>query len=307
MLPKVAYPLVGLLGLAGCYSAELDPEVAGVYVCEADIDCALGQVCGGGVCRPEGEPLGPALEVTDPPLLHVFPQGSSNLPISIGGSHLQLTSQESEVLDAGYIEVYVDGALVDAVTDGDLEEGIDLDALAMPQTGGLHHLVISARHLDGQRFDNPESEAHLAFWVDDGAEHVGILSPAPAARVEQDLREVRVEVAALNFTFVNPGFLPPGQNIEPSLGYVHLFIDADVPGCLPTCNYDYQTSIIPPGLARVNRLIAERSLVLPEGLGTVHLQIVAQTPGNTPYYRDESNSDLVYDDVPIQSVLKTDP
>ena len=78
---------------------------------------------------------------------------------------------------------------------------------------------------------------------------------------------------------------------------------ADVPGCLPECNFDYQTSIIPQGLSRVNRLRAEQGLLLPDGVGTVTLQIVAQTMANTPYYREEDPVELVYDEVPVQSVL----
>jgi hypothetical protein len=298
--------LAGSLASAACYSADLETEISAVYVCEEDIDCAIGHVCAGGLCRSEGELVGPSLEITDPPLLHVFEQGTGMLPITFRGSNLQLTSRESDALEAGYIEIYVDGALVDAVTEGDVEKGINLRSLPMPREGGLHHVVLSARHMDGERFDNPESEAHIAFWVDDGLEHVGILEPAPASRVGRDSPELEIEVAALNFTFVNPGFLAPDEGLEPLQGYVHLYIDADVPSCLPACNYDYQASIIPPGLARVNRLAAEQGLVLPDGVGTVRLQIVAQTTANAPYYRDETQSDVVYYEVPVQSVLGLD-
>lgn len=307
MAPK--YGCIVALSLLGsaCYSADLTADLSGVYACEETVDCALGQICAAGICRAEGEIVGPSIEVTDPPLLHVFEQGTRTLPLSLEGSHLRLTAEASEGLEDGYVEVYLDGALVDAVTEGDLERGVDVLSLPMPQEGGLHHVVLSARKVDGERFDNYESEAHVAFWVDDGLEHVGILEPAPAARIPQDKDDLRIEVAALNFTFVNPGFLPPDGGAEPLQGYVHLFVDADVPSCLPSCNYEYQTSIVPPGLARVNRLIADRGPVLPSGIGTIHLQIVAQTPSNTPYYRDDSQMDLVYYDLPVQSVVNLEP
>ena len=168
---------------------------------------------------------------------------------------------------------------------------------------GLHHVVLSARRLTGERFDGPLSEAHVAFWVDDGEEHVGILSPAPASRVQLGGEALAIEIAALNFTFVNPGFMDPTAGAESHQGYVHLFVDSDVPGCLPECNFEYQTSIIPRGLSRVNRLTAEQGLLLPEGVGTVRLQIVAQTTANLPYYQTNDPVVLVYDEVPVQSVL----
>ncbi len=76
------------------------------------------------------------------------------------------------------------------------------------------------------------------------------------------------------------------------------------------CNFDYQTSIVPRGLERVTRLRAEQGLLLPEGVGTIRLQIVAQTTSNDPYYREaemEAETGLVYDEVPVQSVVGVKP
>src|SRR5690606_35250155 len=39
--------------LTGCYTAELDSGWSAVFVCEEDLDCALGQACVGGVCLSE--------------------------------------------------------------------------------------------------------------------------------------------------------------------------------------------------------------------------------------------------------------
>ncbi len=288
---------------SGCFSADLDTSVSSVFVCEDDADCAVGHSCLDGLCRAPGEFNGPTLEIVDPPMLGVFQPGDVNVPVTVQGTTLELSSVEDDSPNVGYIEVYLDGVLVDAVTEGALESGVNLSPLTTPTEPGLHHIVLSARHLDGERFENPESEAHVAFWVDNGEEHVGILSPAPGSRVQIGTGQIEVEIAALNFTFVNPGFLPPTGNGGDHEGYVHLFVDADVPGCLPSCNFDYQTSIIPEGLSRVNRIRAEQGLVLPDGVGTVTLQIVAQTMANTPYYREGDDVELVYDEVPVQSVL----
>jgi len=304
-MPFVSVRRAAVLGIlvSGCYTADLDPEVSAVYVCEIDVDCALGQSCLGGVCLNEADAVGPQLEIIEPPLLDVYPQGTSVLEVSFRGRDLFLTSQNSEELNAGYVEVYLDGALVDTVTDGPIGSGIDLYSVQMPEVAGLHHIVLTARRLDGQPFDNAASEAHVAFWVDDGREHVGILYPPPSARITNDDREIGLEIAALNFTFVNPGFLPVTEETAPAQGYVHLYLDANVPTCLPSCNFDYQNSIIPAGLSRVNRIAAEQNLILPDGVGTIRLQIVAQTTSHTPYYRNADTTDVVYDEIPVQSVL----
>lgn len=287
----------------GCFAADLDTDVSGVFVCEVDMECPLGQGCIDNLCRDYEEQVGPSVEILDPPMLGVFDPGTASIPVSVRGSNLELSAVDSDGPSVGYIEVYLDGVLVDAITEGSLEDGVQLQGLNAPEEPGLHHIVLAARHLDGERFENDESEAHIAFWIDNGEEQVGILRPAPGSRVQLGTDQLEVEIAALNFTFVNPGFIGPSETERSHEGYVHLFVDADVPGCLPECNFDYQTSIIPQGLSRVNRLRAEQGLLLPDGVGTVTLQIVAQTMANTPYYREEDPVELVYDEVPVQSVL----
>lgn len=294
---------IPLLLLAGCYTAELDAEASAVYVCSQDEDCPLGQACAEGLCRAEAELRGPSLEIASPAPLQVFSPADATIPLSFEGRDLVLSDDASDDARAGYVEIYLDGALVDAVTGGDLEAGLDIASLDMPTTGGLHHIVLSPRHIDGARFENVESDAHVAFWVDDGLEHVAIVEPPPGARFAADGARVQLEVASLNFTLVNPGFIAPGEVAGGPEGYVHIYVDADVPNCLPACNFDYQSSVIPPGLARVNQLRADQYLVLPEGVGTVRLQIVAQAIDNVPYYRGEDAAALVYDEVPVQSVV----
>lgn len=289
--------------LTGCYTADLDSGLSAVFVCEEELDCALGQACIGGVCLSEEDAIGPSLEVIDPPLLDIFPQGEAILPLSFRGRDLTLTARSSDDPKEGYVEIYLDGALVDTVTGGDLGGGIDLSSLSMPQVAGLHHVVLQARRHNGEYFENAGSQAHVAFWVDDGREHVGILQPPPAARIPSDAREIGLEVASLNFTFVNPGFLSPDAGVSPGQGYVHLYLDANVPSCLPSCNFDYQNSILPAGLSRVNRIAVEQNLFLPEGVSTIRLQIVAQTTAHMPYYRAEALQEVVYDEIPVQSVL----
>lgn len=295
------------LSIAGCYAADFDTDASAVFVCSQDDECPLGQACSEGLCQATADLRGPSLAITSPAPLKVFSPGDGNLPLAFEGQDLLLAADESEEARAGYVEVYLDGALVDAVTAGDLEAGLELASIPVPATGGLHHVVLSARHQDGERFDNPEADAHVAFWVDDGREHVAIVEPPPGARFESDGARVQVEIASLNFTLVNPGFVAPGEPPAAPEGYVHIYVDADVPSCLPACNFDYQSSIIPPGLARVNQMTADQYLVLPDGVGTVRVQIVAQALDNEPYYRSDELQELVYDEVPVQSVVGEQP
>lgn len=307
MRTRILASALAVTALTQCYAAEFDPTVSGVFYCESDADCTLGQRCGDGICRAVGEAFGPTLEITDPPLLQVFPQGgASSFQVDISGTDLALTNELDMVDDpyAGYLQVFVDGALATGVTEGALEDGVTIGNLPMPTQPGLHHVVVKAYHVDGDRFDNPESEAHTAFWVDDGREHVGILTPAPAAELDLQEPSVSVEVAALNFTFVNPGYVNQNDtDANQRAGYVRLYVDANVPTCLPSCNINYQAAFLPPGLSRVNRMTAENALILPEGIGTIRLQIVAQSTLNTPYSRDSLDGEFVYYELPVQSVV----
>ena len=298
---------LALLSFAGCYAADFDTDASAVFVCSQDEECPLGQACAEGLCRELADLRGPSLAITSPAPLKVFAPGDGNLPLGFEGQDLLLAADESEEARAGYVEVYLDGALIDAVTAGDIEAGLEIASIPVPTTGGLHHIVLSARHLDGERFDNPEAESHVAFWVDDGLEHVAIVEPPPGARFESEGARVQVEIASLNFTLVNPGFIAPGEPPSAPEGYVHIYVDADVPTCLPACNFDYQSSIIPAGLARVNQMRADQYLELPDGVGTVRLQIVAQALDNAPYYRGDDLEELVYDEVPVQSVVGEQP
>lgn len=300
-IPAFAFGLT----VSGCYGTSLDSSLDEVFACSEDIDCALGSVCVAQVCRVEAAIEGPRLRVVDPPELAVFPiDKTTSIPLTVEGENLTLTATDSRNSAAGYIEVLLDGAVVDTITEGDLEGGITIDPLVAPTTGGLHHIGLVPRRLNGEPFRGENTAVASAFWIDDGREQVGILSPAPGFKISVDLEEVPLEIASLNFTFINPGFISPDEVAMERAGYVHFYVDADVPTCIPSCNFEHQSVVTPAGLSRVNRIRVDRGVVLPGELGTARLQIVAQDLLQQPYYRDGNVEELVFHQVPVQSVLE---
>lgn len=294
--------------LSGCYGTDLDSDIDGIYVCDVDRDCALGTSCSDGVCRDLTLLQGPSLRVLDPLPLSVFPVGeTASIPLTIAGEYVTLANGASDEADAGYIEVLLDGALVDTITEGDLEDGVSLDSIIAPTDPGLHHIGLVARRLDGEIFPGETSSVATAFWIDDGREHVGILSPAPGVKVALESQELSIEIASLNFTLVNPGFISPDEVDDIGAGYVHLYVDAEVPNCIPECNFEHQSVLAPAGLSRVNRMVVERAVLLPGDLGTARIQIVAQNFLQQPYYREGDVTQLVFHQVPVQSIVEVAP
>ncbi len=308
MISRYAIFLLSLGGLStACYGTELDTSIDGLFACDADSDCTLGSVCSAGICLDRASLEGPSVRVLEPPPLAVFPAGdTTTIPLVVSGEDLVLTDGSTEEPNAGYIEVLLDGAVVDTITEGDLEAGVAIASIIAPEDAGLHHIGLVARRLDGELFSGEEAAVASAFWIDDGREHVGILDPAPGFKVALESDDLSIEIAALNFTFVNPGFVDPQEFDEPGAGYVHLYIDADVPTCIPACNFTHQAAIMPPGLSRVNRLVAERGVLLPGELGTTRIQIVAQDLLQQPYYREGDATELVFHQVPVQSIVEID-
>lgn len=292
----------------GCYGGELDPSLNEIYVCEIDEECSVGSRCLENVCTISAEDQDPTLQLLSPAPLEVFSteQGGA-LPITVAGARLQLTSQPDGDSNAGYIEILVDGALADTVTAGELDMGVEVPTVSMPTAPGLHHITIVARKVDGTLFEGSRARVSTGFWVDDGREHIGILSPPPGEKLPLGNGEnLAVEVVSLNFTMANPGFVSPTEVGEPGLGYVHLYLDATLPGCLPACNFEHQSALIPAGLSRVNQLSMEQAVLLPSEIGTVQVQVVAQTLANTPYQRDTMQGDFVFHSVPVQSTVEVE-
>ncbi len=295
--------------LSACYQAELDPSISGVYVCADHVDCAIGNECLDGVCVATANVEGPVLQIAAPQQLEIFPiDNVTAVPLIVAGRNLNLDMDESEDPLGGYIEIQLDGAVVDSVASGSLEDGIEIDSLPLPQAPGLHHLRVVARRADGELFDSEGAAVTVGFWVDDGKEHIGILTPAPSDRVPLfENSGVKVEIASLNFTLVNPGFSAPADATMPGLGYAHLYVDADLPSCLPGCNLDYQTTLMPAGLSRVNRITSEQPIDLAADVGTIRLQVVAQTLANAPYHQDGGVGDVVFYSLPVQAVVGESP
>lgn len=294
------------LGSGSCYDATLDPDISGVFACEETEECGIGLQCIDAVCVATDQIVGPVIEIQSPPSLAAFRMGvDRDLSLILRGTNLFLTSDpNSRDPLAGYIDVYLDGVIQGTVFSGNLDQGLTVPPLTLPAQPGLHHIRVAAHRIDGAPFTTPQAQANYAFWVDDGHEHIGILEPAPASKVAKNPDgSVRVEVASLNFTFVNPGFVSQEETPADPEGYVSLYVDAQVPECLPACTRQYpqyQATLVPAGLSRVNRIAADQAVFLPDHAGTVKLQVVAQDIVHEPYSRQGSENDFVFHTVPIQ-------
>ena len=293
-----------LTAAAGCYTAEVDPQLEATYPCEADSDCAVGQTCLIDVCSDGSTLLGPRVEILGPEVLQVFPAGMEvSVPIVIGGEGLDLQEGGGDnVRGEGHIEVRIDGDEVETITAGDLEGRVQTDPVTLPGEPGLHRVEVIARHNDGAPYQNAEARTISAFWVDDGNEHVAFLQPAPQTEVvigEGD--QLTIEVVTLNFSLVNPGLVPTDELDARGQGHIHVFFDRQIPDCLPDCNFNYESTGF-PAETPVSRLIVEGGILGSSTPGTFPLAVVAQTSAHEPYYRESNPDELLYDVIDILMV-----
>ena len=289
------------LPLAGCYDADVDPELEALYPCDGDGDCVEGQSCVLGLCTDGSTLLGPEPAVLGPEELQVFPAGMSvSLPIVIGGQGLELTpGGGANVIGEGSLDVMLDGVLVETLTVGSLEARVQTAPITIPSQPGLHRIQVISRQNDGSIYPTPGAVANNAFWVDDGREHIGFISPVPNTEVPiGEGSDLRMEVATLNFQLVNPGAVSANQLEAPFQGHVHVFFNRGVPDCLPGCNYSYESTVFPAGNA-TSRLVVEGGILGSPTEGTFPLELVAQDSAHEPYYRSDAATELVFSTIPL--------
>lgn len=239
---------------SGCYTAQLDPDLVGLFACDRDDEdagCPPGQACVNERC--EDADAVPSLVVLNPedeahvtgPVLEVPMSGPLGPPIMLDlglrGS-LQLVPRDEQAdheLGQGYIVVIIDGQEQRTIDRGSVAAPMAVPIEVTP-VAGPHRIVLQAHRNDGIPYDNPEATATRLFWLENeltegSRPYVAIKSPWPGTVVAADA-DVQVEVAALNFELLDPG----GARQERQ-GHAHVFYDQRFPECGqdPTCDELY--------------------------------------------------------------------
>ncbi|MCX4244833.1 hypothetical protein [Paraliomyxa miuraensis] len=245
---------VGLLLLCGgCYTAELDPELTGLFACDEDDDeastpCPSGQTCVNHRC--ENADALPSLTVLAPEdeeslvenvsdVLMGMPQGPAiDVILSFQGS-LELSSPgEDHEFGEGHVVVYVDGDERLVIDSGDIGATMAVE-VQVPPVAGAHRFVLQAVRNDGLPYDNPEATATRLFWLESPVTRrpfVAVKSPWPGTTFGPEDQTIEVELATLNFDLVDPS----NTKVE-GQGHAHIHYDEGFPMCLqnPACDGGY--------------------------------------------------------------------
>lgn len=254
-----AAALLGM-GLGGCFTEQFDPDLSGVYYCQADSDCESNEQCELFRCVSDE---GPQLEIRGPEEDgDAVDFGDSTMNVTVRGSGLELVEGSGKTEGEGFLRILIDGEQVgNRVVSGNLEqspgvaESVDVSGLEP----GAHRLRVEAFYSDDTAYENPGASAERLFFLDDGSVHVAILSPAPGSqhRVGETLT---MKVRAINFTWKDgEGDLDCTQadveagdcNQSLDEGHTHVYMLDDYPGCLDPvdaeagCNFGYVNSLKP--------------------------------------------------------------
>ena len=294
-------------GVTGCYAAQFDPELDGVYACESDDDCSTTFACINRVCV---DTRGPEVHVIGPEEFEKFspPMNGESINIILNGTDLTLVEPGGANVDGeGHVEILLDGQEIGTLTVGSLAGSPSLDGIALPSGLGVHRITAIARRNDGTRYENPAASETIVFWIDDGqTPQVAIRRPVPEVVLSPDPETgqaaVDMDLVTLNFDVLNPSFLDMGEFDKPNQGHVHVIFNRGVPDCIPNtdCNDKYVSAVFPPGEDRVKRISPNPNpLPLPPSPpGTYQLAIVAEWSDHEPYPSDDV-TEVVYDAVDI--------
>jgi hypothetical protein len=220
-----------LLLLAGCFTAAVDPTLSGVFACDDDDDCPLGQICTNDLCIAQDEL--PRVEIVDPP--EAFPIPLAGYP----GSFQITVSTNLELVDSGDEATvqtgFLRGSLVGTSVETEVHEGTGdvtlLFAYDPPGRGVPLKVFVQALSADGTPFPNEEASDTVLLWIDNGDPLVAFRRPWPGDAFPAGQQSgVDIAVATLNFDIAPPGFM--GDN--PS-GHVHVFQDNPPTMIPPDC------------------------------------------------------------------------
>jgi hypothetical protein len=196
-----------LLGFtsAACFTAELDPNRNGVFVCSTDDECPKEGACINARC--EMEPA-PTVTIRLPEPQQQFGEAArgnaAQIPIELSMSISNLVLRDpsanaEHVFGEGHIVITLDGKRVATVPSEDVPAFVDV-----ANTPGAHRLRAAIVRNDGIPYDHARGSANRLFWFDDGDPHVAIVSPWPNTVFPLEATgPVIIEIETLNFTITS--------------------------------------------------------------------------------------------------------
>ena len=258
----LSVPVLFALSLGGCYAAELDEALEGVYSCritdqdDPDVDCPGELSCDGNTCVSQL----PVVEVLSPEERQAFTE-PGNVVIRVRASGIDLNAEDGES-GAGFLRVTLDDQTTD-VRSGPITEGVVVD-FEVPDTPGGHRISARALKPDGSPYRNPEASDSGLFWIDDGLPHVAITKPWPGSDIDIGTPLVDFEAALLNIEFAVSDTQPADGE-----GHVHVYYDQTFPACAldPICDSGYIAVIAAaPGEGRLP--VDDTAATMPESSET---------------------------------------
>ncbi len=249
--------------LAGCFTGDFDENAEGAYSCDSDTDCSNQFVCSLFRCVSD---LGPSLEILspEPDSITAVTQGEG-MTITVRINDLELSKSAGHTDGDGFVELRIDDDVLESRIDaGNAADGITIPISAETlanYSAGAHHIRVQVKFGDGFRYPNPSASGHRAFFIDDGAPHVGIMEPGPGS-LHLAGRELAVKIGAINFDMVIEGDTCTQEDFESTegcegdpanfdeYGHAHMYLLDDFPSCLNggvggECSSKYVTSVRP--------------------------------------------------------------
>lgn len=242
--------MLGLAAAGGCFTAQLEPDLVGVFVCDEDADeddaaCPSSLVCVNERC--EDPDLVPSLLLTGPEDEEVIERsqvieggmpmggmpGMIDIDVRIRGS-LQLVSASAgadPTFGEGHVRISIDGGEPVTIEEGSINTP-QLVTIPVLGVAGAHRIVAQAFRNDGEPYDNPEAMATRLFWLKSDLidrPMVAIKSPWPGTVFSADDQKIDVEIATIGFDVIPPD----GASLE-RRGHAHLYYDDRVryPECV---------------------------------------------------------------------------
>jgi hypothetical protein len=234
MRPTTLASLAALagLGLGGCFTAEFDPTLTGVFACDSDDDCDADQTCAiDELCRDRASL--PFVDVAFPVTLAnrtlelstdaaIVPQ----ISLKLDGT-LELAEPGGDnVFGEGHIAVLVDDLeplLFDSISLSSFSQDIPI-----PNEAGAHRLAVELRQNDSTPYGGGARQT-LIVWVDETdsvVPRVVIVRPWPGTPFQPDV-DGNAEVEVETFEFTANAIVDEGSGD----GHVHVYTTGIVPDC----------------------------------------------------------------------------